>query len=107
MYFRRNNKYWINESAMSSLLDEDQGEYIDYIPDANDCIAQTEVNVIKDKILNIATSEQNRKIVAKILDGHNQVEVSKELGCSRQYVSLVWRSFIRKCRQKMKPEDLR
>lgn len=107
MYFRKNNKYWINESAMSSLLDEDEGEYLDYIPDDKDYIAEVEGSALKDKILNLATSEQNRYIVSIIIDGYNQAQVSKELNCSRQYVSLVWRSFIRKCRQKLHPEDLK
>ena len=105
MYFRRNNKYWLNESNMSSLLLED--DYLNYIPDLKAGIADAECNVIKDMILDSATSEQNRYILSRILDGYTQSQVSKELGCSRQHVNTIWLKFVRKFRKEIRPEDLK
>lgn len=105
MYFKRNNKYWINESNMSSLLAED--DYLNCVPDLKDEIGDTECNIIKNTLLDLTTNKQHRYIVSRILDGYTQVQVSKELNCSRQYVNSVWLTFLRKCRKEIRPEDLK
>lgn len=104
MFFKRNNKYWINESNSSSLMDD--GDYLDFVPSKIDLIAEVDTETLKQNLVKLCKSDRDKYIITRLLEGAKQSDVSKEINICRQTVCLVWKRFREDARKVLKSEGL-
>lgn len=89
---RKYNKLMSNEVSYDTIVYTDpKGNIVtiaDTIP-SEDAFDAIEMKVAVEQFLSTCKNPRTRYIIEKKLDGYSQIEIARELGLSKSYVSLI------------------